>query len=198
MKHIQEWLGHSSYTLTADTYSHLNYESKLESANVISKELEYNPQEPKILPTENANVKSDINEYYDSLSNDEINTILGNNCLTIDEEKYVIAYKEYDYFDYFIYTSSIGGEVMITTIVDGDEVIKKSSKLTDDEKASLLARTISEPSTLDSLNLYVEMLEYNSYQEFLTVKSQYETVSGYVSLGLECRILFYLKVEQVD
>jgi len=72
MKHIQEWLGHSSYTLTADTYSHLNYESKLESANVISKELEYNPQEPKILPTENANVKSDINEYYDSLSNDEI------------------------------------------------------------------------------------------------------------------------------
>lgn len=134
----------------------------------------------------------------DSLSSDEINTILGNNCLTIDEEKYVIAYKEYDYFDYFIYTSSIGGEVMITTIVDGDEVIKKSSKLTDDEKASLLARTISDPATLDSLNLYVEMLEYNSYQEFLTVKSQHETVSGYVSLGLECCILFYLKVEQVD
>ena len=39
MKHIQEWLGHSSYNLTADTYSHLSFESKKESANVISKVL---------------------------------------------------------------------------------------------------------------------------------------------------------------
>lgn len=39
MKNIQEWLGHSSYNLTADTYSHLNFDSKKESANVISKAL---------------------------------------------------------------------------------------------------------------------------------------------------------------
>lgn len=36
MKYIQEWLGHASYNQTADTYSHLNFNSKLESANVIS------------------------------------------------------------------------------------------------------------------------------------------------------------------
>jgi hypothetical protein len=72
MKNIQEWLGHSSYTLTADTYSHLNYDSKLESANVISKELDNNLQECKILLPEKANDNLDINEYYDSLSNDEI------------------------------------------------------------------------------------------------------------------------------
>lgn len=39
MKNIQEWLGHSSYNLTADTYSHLDFESKKQTANVISKAL---------------------------------------------------------------------------------------------------------------------------------------------------------------
>lgn len=39
MKNIQEWLGHSTYNLTADTYSHLNFDSKIESANIISKSL---------------------------------------------------------------------------------------------------------------------------------------------------------------
>ena len=39
MKYIQEWLGHSSYNVTADTYSHLDFESKKESAYIISKTL---------------------------------------------------------------------------------------------------------------------------------------------------------------
>lgn len=42
MKNIQEWLGHSSYNLTADTYSHLDFDSKKESASVISKLLSDN------------------------------------------------------------------------------------------------------------------------------------------------------------
>ena len=36
MKNIQDWLGHSTYNLTADTYSHLKYDNKIESANIIS------------------------------------------------------------------------------------------------------------------------------------------------------------------
>ena len=36
MKEIQEWLGHSTYTTTADIYSHLNYTSKLNVADAIS------------------------------------------------------------------------------------------------------------------------------------------------------------------
>lgn len=32
MKHIQEWLGHSSYKITADTYAHLEYSSKIATA----------------------------------------------------------------------------------------------------------------------------------------------------------------------
>ncbi|MBQ0017122.1 MAG: tyrosine-type recombinase/integrase [Clostridiales bacterium] len=43
MKYIQEWLGHASYNQTADTYSHLNFASKLESANVISNVLSNKP-----------------------------------------------------------------------------------------------------------------------------------------------------------
>ena len=36
MKNIQDWLGHSTYNLTADTYSHLKFDNKIESANIIS------------------------------------------------------------------------------------------------------------------------------------------------------------------
>ena len=36
MKSIQEWLGHSTFATTADTYSHLDFSSKQESARAIS------------------------------------------------------------------------------------------------------------------------------------------------------------------
>lgn len=40
MKEIQEWLGHSTYNVTANFYSHLDYTAKLASADAISKALE--------------------------------------------------------------------------------------------------------------------------------------------------------------
>ena len=128
----------------------------------------------------------------------EINTILENNSFVIDDKTYVIAYKNHDYFDYFIYTSSIGGEVMITTVEDEEVVMKKASKLSSDEETELLARTISNPYTMDSVELYVEKLEYTVFSEFINVKSQHDVLTGYVSLGLECRLSLNLKVEQVD
>ncbi len=39
MKQIQEWLGHSTYNVTANYYSHLDYTSKIASADAISKVL---------------------------------------------------------------------------------------------------------------------------------------------------------------
>lgn len=36
MKHIQEWLGHSRYSITADTYAHLDWISKLETAEAMT------------------------------------------------------------------------------------------------------------------------------------------------------------------
>ena len=41
MKQIQEWLGHSTFNTTADTYSHLEYNSKLASAEKIGKALNF-------------------------------------------------------------------------------------------------------------------------------------------------------------
>lgn len=37
MKEVQEWLGHSDYLTTANIYSHLEYSSKVSSANTINK-----------------------------------------------------------------------------------------------------------------------------------------------------------------
>lgn len=49
MKNIQEWLGHANYSTTANIYSHLDYSSKISSANTISSVFEFNstqkPQE---------------------------------------------------------------------------------------------------------------------------------------------------------
>ena len=39
MKQIQEWLGHSDFSTTANIYSHLDYSSKISSANSISQSL---------------------------------------------------------------------------------------------------------------------------------------------------------------
>ena len=37
MKHIQEWLGHSDFSTTANIYSHLDYYSKLTSAHAMER-----------------------------------------------------------------------------------------------------------------------------------------------------------------
>lgn len=36
MKQIQDWLGHSTFATTADIYSHLDFNSKQESADAIA------------------------------------------------------------------------------------------------------------------------------------------------------------------
>ena len=39
MKAIQDWLGHSTFNVTANYYSHLDYKSRISSAKVISNAL---------------------------------------------------------------------------------------------------------------------------------------------------------------
>lgn len=55
MKEIQEWLGHSTFQTTADIYAHLDYSSKVESANIISKVLDFKENKPSKInePTKN-------------------------------------------------------------------------------------------------------------------------------------------------
>ena len=58
MKQIQEWLGHSNYATTANIYSHLDFKTKLNSANSIARvysfvNKKYNISEQKVLNMEN-------------------------------------------------------------------------------------------------------------------------------------------------
>ena len=41
MKQIQEWLGHANFNTTADVYSHLDFDSKIDSATRISEMLNF-------------------------------------------------------------------------------------------------------------------------------------------------------------
>ena len=45
MKQIQDWLGHSTFSTTADIYSHLDYNSKLDSAAAIAAVFESEPDD---------------------------------------------------------------------------------------------------------------------------------------------------------
>ena len=47
MKQIQEWLGHSDFTTTANIYAHLDYNSKLSSAEAMLNGLGFGPNEAK-------------------------------------------------------------------------------------------------------------------------------------------------------
>ena len=61
MKNIQEWLGHSSYNLTANTYSHLNFDSKRESGKVISNLLSHQT-DAEALQQQIANLEKQLEE----------------------------------------------------------------------------------------------------------------------------------------
>lgn len=45
MKQIQDWLGHSTFATTADIYSHLDFNSKQDSADAIAAAFEPEPVE---------------------------------------------------------------------------------------------------------------------------------------------------------
>ena len=99
MKNIQDWLGHSTYNLTADTYSHLKFDNKIESANIISecfaKKKEQEPiieQEPTIeikTQTQTIYAKSIVNSA--GAGYNEIAHLLG-------AEEYPLEFRRGEYF----------------------------------------------------------------------------------------------------
>ncbi len=66
MKQIQEWLGHSTFQTTADIYAHLDYSSKISSANTISNALTFE----EIMPT-NDNKELERVESFEEIEQDE-------------------------------------------------------------------------------------------------------------------------------
>jgi len=66
LKQIQEWLGHSDFSTTANIYAHLDYTSKISSAEAMEKGM--------ALPGSNGfeskwNIAGDDDEHYDSSNN---------------------------------------------------------------------------------------------------------------------------------
>lgn len=68
MKQIQEWLGHSNFSTTADVYSHLDYSSKLESAEKIAAVLDFDGTNETIVKDRSGEIKpavpKELKEYH--------------------------------------------------------------------------------------------------------------------------------------
>jgi len=65
MKQIQEWLGHSHYSTTADVYSHLDFSAKIQSANAIFKALA--PERTETIPKPQESTYNPLQEFYDNM-----------------------------------------------------------------------------------------------------------------------------------
>lgn len=70
MKQIQEWLGHSNFSTTADIYSHLDYSSKIASGKSIEKIFDFSGKNTKQNKSENFDTVNEILRKYgiDSVS----------------------------------------------------------------------------------------------------------------------------------
>ena len=63
MKQIQEWLGHSTFQTTADIYAHLDFSSKLSSANAISDALNDEDEKQEQIKNEKQSFEERENHY---------------------------------------------------------------------------------------------------------------------------------------
>lgn len=146
------------------------------------------------------------------------NTIFNGSYLLSSEKgkSYVLAYKEYDYFEYLIYTSSLGGETMFTTFdFSFDELETRSSgiykrsynTLSAEEKNTVRTRTLLKSNTLSNGNSYsnyndvrkyMEKLDIDSYESYLEAKKTFEDSLGYLGMGLNCNVKFNIVIGQLD
>lgn len=190
--------GEASLRVVWTVNKNLNSESVEEYLNtydvILTSEFDVN----KHVGIVNKSTSEDIVIKGQSFTDNQIQTLIDSNCFTIDDKEYVIVYEQKDAFDYLIYTSSLGGEVMITLEEDDVTYVKKSSLLNQAEKDILAARTITSISTLTDLSKYLEKLNYGVFINYLDDLDQYQNDKGYLGLGLRCSIELNLKVEQVD
>ena len=123
------------------------------------------------------------------------------------QKTFVIAYKECDYFEYLIYTSSLGGEPTFTDLdFVYDEIETRSSgiyktgysKLTSAALTEINARTWGNVNSYNTIMKYREKLQAVAYSDFLGSRDAFENSLGYLSIGLDCSIVYNLKVVQVD
>lgn len=123
------------------------------------------------------------------------------NRFIIGGKYYYVIETELNYFDYLVYTASLGGEVVFW--FDGVKVFY--SKLSDAQKSTLSAyqgkytnKNVNDTVTLNEIEKYIEYLEYVQYEHFLEERNKFEQSLGYLQYGLNLNIIFNVKISQVD
>ena len=138
------------------------------------------------------------------------------NDVNVNKE-YVIAYKEYDYFDYLIYVSSLGGEPTFTELnyeflkveTRSSGIYKRSYNIVpESEKDIIRTRTLIDVDTTntnattsityDTIKKYFEKLQLDEYEAFILAQNEFQNSVGYLGIGLNCNIVLDIKVSQVD
>ena len=133
------------------------------------------------------------------------------------KKEYIIAYKEYDYFDYLIYVSSLGGEPTFTELeyefleveTRSSGIYKRSYNIVpDSEKNIIRTRTLIDVDTTntnattsityDTIKKYFEKLQLDEYEAFILAQNEFQNSVGYLGIGLNCNITLDIKVSQVD
>ena len=132
-------------------------------------------------------------------------------------KEYIIAYKEYDYFDYLIYVSSLGGEPTFTELdyefleveTRSSGIYKRSYNIVpESEKDIIRTRTLIDVDTTninattsityDTIKKYFEKLQLDEYEAFILAQNEFQNSVGYLGIGLNCNIVLDIKVSQVD
>lgn len=76
MKQIQEWLGHSNFSTTADIYSHLDYSSKIESGKSVEKIFDFSRKNKRKEKEENLEAIKELLSEFEIESLSELREIL--------------------------------------------------------------------------------------------------------------------------
>ena len=123
---------------------------------------------------------------------------LGNSLGNVD---YYIAYKEVDFFDYQIFTSSFGGDGEPSFRFKNDitqtyQIIYFSNLSTEQE--NLVKNYSLTPNTIEAFEHAAERLKYFVHIEFMEDNDTFQKSLTYLDYGLKCAIEFNIKVEQKD
>lgn len=115
-------------------------------------------------------------------------------------KKYYIAVEKKEFFDYAIYTSSLGGEPRFkfenSTVPYSRLSVAQKTKI-----ESYKSYNKENITSLEELEQLIEYLEYAQYQKFIINNKKFEEFSNslpYLQMGLQFTVQFNLLVEQID
>ena len=138
---------------------------------------------------------------------------------------YVVAYRDCNFFDYQIFTSSFGGDgepYFKFKNTYGAEVIKYYSEILDtteenivkgyftftdtnsngevlnDDLVTQVTTAVNGATNLEALEHIIDSCRFAVHEEFLNDNELYQESLSYLQYGLTCSVQFTLKVEQKD